>query len=360
MKSNIILLERPAQCLPAWEPPARIGATIDAGAVGTISVIIPTFNRAAFVTDALDSIAAQTWNAIETIVVDDGSVDDTADVVNAWIRSHPRHAVQLLRQPNRGVSAARNAGAAAARGDYLYFLDSDDLIHPRGLETLIGPLLQSDAPFSLAHIRNVDLAGRPTGDQSEGISRQSDDHFASHWMTHAALYRRSTVAAAGPFDEQLRRAEDTQHLWRVAAVAGRGILVDKYVGQRRIHDQGHLCIGRTATDGARDDLAAVRHFLAWADDRPLKTGAARAPTNRLIIAMVRAGACGDWTSHHEALSLLRRFEPRRTMASALLLHALGLRSPLTHALLARMLVVAKWIRARIHPVRPKTREITDP
>jgi glycosyltransferase involved in cell wall biosynthesis len=322
-------------------------------------VIIPAFDRAGFIRDALDSVAAQTWPAFEIIVVDDGSTDGTADVVEAWARAHPALAVRLLRQANRGVAAARNAGVAAARGEYLYFLDSDDLIHPRALATLVAPLLHGSAPFSLAHIRNVDLSGKPAGDQSEGISRQSDNHFASHWMTHAALYRRATFAAAGPFDEQLRRAEDTQHQWRVAAVAGRGALVDRYIGLRRIHDRGHLCVGRTKAEGARDDLAAVRRFLEWADRGPLKARVARAPWIRLMIAAVRAGASRDWPVHREALSLLRRFGARRTRLAAMAVHILGWRAPPLHAALALMLEAAKRVRAGVQLVHPQTRDIVD-
>jgi hypothetical protein len=145
----------------------------------------------------------------------------------------------------------------------------------------------------------------------------------------------------------------------VAAVAGPGASVDKYIGQRRIHDRGHLCIGRTSAEGARDDLAAVRHFLEWADGGALRATARRAPTIRLLIAAIRAGASRDWTSHREALSLLRRFGARKTKVSAMSLHILGWRSPLIHAPLALMLVVAKWVRSCLHPVRTKTKAITD-
>jgi hypothetical protein len=91
----------------------------------------------------------------------------------------------------------------------------------------------------------------------------------------------------------------------------------------------------------------------------MKATAGRAPTIRLIIAAVRAGASRDWTSHREALSLLRRFGATQTMASAIAARVLSWRSPLIHAPLAFMLEVAKWVRARLHPVRSKTKEITD-
>jgi hypothetical protein len=92
------------------------------------SVIIPAYNAAAFVARAIDSVLAQTWPAHEILVVDDGSSDDTAQVVARY--GAP---VRYLRQDNAGVSAARNAGARAATGDWLAFLDADDWYYPERL-----------------------------------------------------------------------------------------------------------------------------------------------------------------------------------------------------------------------------------
>jgi glycosyltransferase involved in cell wall biosynthesis len=93
-----------------------------------VSVIIPTYNRAALVTEAVASVKAQTFQDLEILVVDDGSTDDTAAALAPW------EDVRLLRQPRRrGVAAARNLGAAAARGEWLAFLDSDDLWLPEKL-----------------------------------------------------------------------------------------------------------------------------------------------------------------------------------------------------------------------------------
>jgi glycosyltransferase involved in cell wall biosynthesis len=326
---------------------------------GLISVIIPTFNRAEFLIGALNSVAAQSWRSIEIVVVDDGSTDGTAGLVESWVHAHPDLSVQLFCQSNRGVSAARNVGAAAARGEFLYFLDSDDLIAPKALETLIAPLLHGEAPFSLAHIRNVDLGGEPAGDPSQGISVQSPDYFASHWMTHAALYRRSTFSAAGPFEEKLRRGEDTQHQWRVIATAGPGAVVDKYIGLRRIHDRGHLCIGRNPAASARDDLAAVRYFLEWADRASPNPADRQVPVARLILAAIRAGARRDWMCHDEALSLLGRFETRPSKVVELARTVLSRQSLLIHLPLAILLRCARGIRFLPEPMQRKPREITD-
>ena len=318
-----------------------------------ISVVVPTYDRADLIGEALDSLAAQSWEAIEIVVVDDGSTDGTADLLERWGAAHPAASLRVLRQPNRGAAAARNAGAAAARGEYLYFLDSNDVIAPDALAMLVAPLLDGAAPFSLAHIHNTDLAGRPFGDELEGISRQEPgNYFASRWMTHAALYRRSTFEAVGPFDESLRRAEDTEHQWRVLAVAGMGVLIDRFIGIRRIHSRGHLCIGRTAGEGARDDLAAVRRFLEWAERHGVKSAdMCRSAFLRSAIAAVRSGHAGDWDCHAEALSLLHRAQIDRSFARTLAIAVLGRRSRVVHAPFALSLAVLKWFRGRLHAVR---------
>jgi len=94
-----------------------------------VSVIIPTFNRLAFVTEAIESVRKQTYADYELVVVDDGSTDETPQMLH---RQYPD--ITTIRQPHRGVSAARNRGIARAQGTYLAFLDSDDLWMPQKLE----------------------------------------------------------------------------------------------------------------------------------------------------------------------------------------------------------------------------------
>jgi len=103
-----------------------------------VSIIIPTYNRAHLVTEALDSVWAQTYRPIECIAVDDGSTDDTAEVVKKWKRAHTSDdfCVRLLRQKNQGAPAARNHGMETAQGDYLLFLDSDDVLPRDAVNTL--------------------------------------------------------------------------------------------------------------------------------------------------------------------------------------------------------------------------------
>ncbi len=122
----------------------------------TVSVIIPSFNRRHCLPRALDSVLAQTVPALEIIVVDDGSSDGTRSLIAS---DYPQ--VTYLWQPNRGVSAARNAGIEAARGDWLAFLDSDDEWLPSKLELQLAlassmpqcPLVHSDEIWIRSGVR---------------------------------------------------------------------------------------------------------------------------------------------------------------------------------------------------------------
>ena len=100
-----------------------------------VSIIIPTYNRRRWIGECLDSILAQTYPHVETLVVDDCSTDDTVE----WLRSEPRYAfAQIHRQPkNGGASEARNAGIRIARGDLIAFIDSDDLLAPEHVERAV-------------------------------------------------------------------------------------------------------------------------------------------------------------------------------------------------------------------------------
>jgi len=110
-------------------------------AEGLVSVIIPCYNYAQWVSEAIESVRKQTYNKWECIVVDDGSTDDSLNVIRETIGNDPRF--RVIAQENSGVAAARNNGAMAARGAFLTFLDADDRLCPNFMEELVHPLLRN-------------------------------------------------------------------------------------------------------------------------------------------------------------------------------------------------------------------------
>ena len=106
-----------------------------------VSIVIPCYNQARFLPDALDSVLAQTLTDWECIVVDDGSPDDTRDVAARYCKRDQR--IRLVSHENRGLAGARNSGIDASRGRYIQFLDADDLIAPEKLALQVAALAQS-------------------------------------------------------------------------------------------------------------------------------------------------------------------------------------------------------------------------
>ena len=108
-----------------------------------ISVIIPVYNAAAYLSACLDSVLAQTYRDIEVIVVDDGSTDGSGDICDDYACRDAR--VTVFHQPNGGPSAARNKGLETAGGEYISFIDCDDVVHERYLEVLAGEMVRHQA-----------------------------------------------------------------------------------------------------------------------------------------------------------------------------------------------------------------------
>jgi glycosyltransferase involved in cell wall biosynthesis len=173
-----------------------------------VSVIIPVFNGEAFLAQAVDSARRQTYRPLEIIVVDDGSTDGTAEVA-AQLGPDLRY----VRQPNGGLSAARNHGLQLARGDLIAMLDVDDLWPEDKLEVQVGRLLaEPRLQVVLGLVRYVRLPGArhpkfPLEDQVDGVPCDN---------VGAMLYRREAFEIVGPFDESLRIGEDRD--WFLRAV----------------------------------------------------------------------------------------------------------------------------------------------
>lgn len=175
-----------------------------------VSVVIPAHNAAGTLPDTLASARAQSYSPLEILVVDDGSTDGTAALVEAAASQDSR--IRLIRQPNSGVAAARNAGIAAARGAFVAPLDADDLWHPEKIALQMAVFARSTEPlgFVYAWSRRVDARGCVGSDQGE--PRLEGDVFADlltyNFINNAstALLRRRSILAAGGFDATLRQA----------------------------------------------------------------------------------------------------------------------------------------------------------
>ncbi|MGB7490221.1 MAG: glycosyltransferase family A protein, partial [Thermoanaerobaculia bacterium] len=178
---------------------------------GDVSVVIPTFDRASVLARAVDSVVAQTHSPAEVIVVDDGSTDDTAELVERRFPS-----VRLLRQENRGVSAARNRGIEASGGEWIALLDSDDEWRPSKLERQMSGL-EERPELRVCHTDEIWIRqGRRVNPRQ--IHAKHGGWIFEHCLPLCAmspssiLIHRSIFEVVGMFDEELPACEDYD-LW---------------------------------------------------------------------------------------------------------------------------------------------------
>ena len=211
-----------------------------------VSVVVPTYNYGRFIGETLDSLRAQTYAGWECLVVDDGSTDDTEEVVARAAAADPR--VRYLRQPNQRQAVAKNTGLAEARGRYVQFLDADDLLEPRKLERQVEFLEATPAADIVYGGARYFHTERP-GERLYGMFGEE-----APWMPelsgagrtvllplirmnimaiNAALVRREAVDDVGGFDPLLPPVEDWD-FWLRCALKGKRFEYRDFEGTRAL------------------------------------------------------------------------------------------------------------------------------
>lgn len=193
-----------------------------------VSIIVPVYNAEKWIKEALDSALNQTWANIEIIVINDGSVDNSFVIAQTFVSSR----VKVISQENRGASAARNRGLSEAKGDFIQFLDADDLLAPDKIELQIKLLSTEKNKYCIA-----------SGEWARFYKSPSEAKFIyqplwkdmspvdwlvcawqEHWMMHPGswLIPRDIVLKAGLWDESLSLNDDGEYFCRVI-LASKGI-----------------------------------------------------------------------------------------------------------------------------------------
>jgi glycosyltransferase involved in cell wall biosynthesis len=307
-----------------------------AGVPGLVSVIVPCYNRADIVRETLDSVLAQTYRTVEIIVIDDGSTDNTREVVS----SYADRRVRYFYKANGGLSAARNSGLDAARGEFIAFLDSDDVWHPWKIAAQmeifarypdVGLIWSDMSAFAVTgaviterHLRryysaygvvNLESRHSPAGSLS-GLIGDAPKHLAtcpfyicdvfeemfSGNLVHpsTAIVRRERLQKSGPFEPEVTGfgAEDYHFYFRICS-HGPVAFLDAPTTLYRIHPTQLSTCNRL--NEARGNLKVVNHWLdrrpaslpqpvvrrslasshAWLGSEELQAGDAKAATHHL-------------------------------------------------------------------------------
>lgn len=220
-----------------------------------ISVIIPVYNAASYLAQCLENILYQTYKNIEIIVVDDGSVDNSAQIAK-------NYNINLVKQTNRGVSVARNVGLKVAIGEYVHFLDADDLLNLDFYERMLAAALSCDADISFCGIINEREPILSRTIEHKFIVLNKEDKFALTNVGHDGycfnyLIKRSfLVENKLNFDENVSTAEDLIFSMQAVFFANKIITVPGAVYYYKMRNQSALA--RLTKRGKKEQEEAWR------------------------------------------------------------------------------------------------------
>ena len=295
----------------------------------TISVVVPAYNAASFITDALDSVARQTLPPLQVVVVNDGSLDATSPVIRAWLaQQQPPFALCLHDQANRGISATRNQGLRLATGDWIAFLDADDIWEPDHLEQLVaalvlvpdavaaygaGRLFTGDVPNEQLYDDFWDNPSKKYGTPLPGtpcyrigaalFPRLVKGNFIK---PSSLLVARAAIDTVGPFRESLGTAEDREFLVRLLLL-GAFVYTSESITRYRWHDDN-----ASQTKNAQRNAANGLRAIQMVRDNPALQ---LSPANRAA-CLAEMQACAKdymylccqkgWREYREGLAFIRQ------------------------------------------------------
>lgn len=203
-----------------------------------ISIVIPLYNKDSCVQKTIDSILAQSFKDFEVVIVDDGSTDESVRIVS----SIPDDRIRLISKDNGGPSSARNRGIEVARGEFVAFIDADDIWSPDYLNELVDLI----ASFPKAVIWGFNYSTIQNGQVKEsdakeyrGFVSEKWDSFPFFFFTSSTCCRRTTLIELGGFDERMVYGEDID-MWFRLLLSGRGVLDTRVLAFYNKDEMGSL------------------------------------------------------------------------------------------------------------------------
>lgn len=306
-----------------------------------VTVVIPAYNSARFIRDALESALAQTYGDLEVVVVDDGSTDETASVVRAFSDGR----VNLLCTPNRGVGAARNRGWREGCGEFVAFLDADDRWDTDKLAAQMAVLLSEPEVGVVGSLmRYESVSGRALG--ITGTADLTGPNLTRlrlgklmPFPISSVVVRRAILEALGGFDEELAKffrglVEDIDFLARAACIS-EVKCVPRVLGTYRVH----------GTSASARHFASQRQGVRFVRARLAKRGAggdldpAEFLTSNRLSVRQRWGDVVAWSYRRAGLAVAERRWPAAILHGMIAL-VLGPRYTLTRVARQRVLRVA--------------------
>lgn len=324
-----------------------------------VSIVMPSYNRESLIAKSLDSVKAQTYRNWECIVVDDGSTDQTVAIVQKYVSGDPRFRFLQRERFPKGGSACRNIGLASSRGEFVVFLDSDDLLAKSCISDRVTEMLAS--PNSQFIVFQMEAFRIQVGDYTRLVNRKLSDSCDSHlrmflrhelpWQTSCPIWRKNFLTQLGGFDERFPRLQDPE-----------------------LHTRALACnpIYRLATKRAPDCYYREISFVSKGSDFFERATQAYLLYVDLVAQVISSSAIATQVTPQDLNSLSRavsdfatrfrhKIKPARRFALVARLHKRGLIGPLRLIRLVLLLLLPLWIiravvAARVTQLFPALRD----
>jgi ubiquinone/menaquinone biosynthesis C-methylase UbiE/glycosyltransferase involved in cell wall biosynthesis len=256
---------RPLPEIPDFEIIAEAGTR----AQSDVAVIIPLYNYAQFVEEALESVRHQTLRAKDLIVIDDCSTDDSLAVAKRWIEQHGRdftHVALLRNRQNSGLALTRNAGFAFSEARFILPLDADNMLEPECLECCLSAITESGAAMAFPSILQF---GDATGDLSANFWRPAR-LVAGNYIDAMALVRKSAWCAIGGYRRMKTMGWEDFEMWcRFVEDGFWGAWVPERLALYRVHSVSMIQVARNADEKRTNLIGEMRELHPWVDDAAL-------------------------------------------------------------------------------------------
>lgn len=225
---------------------------------GLVSVIIPVYNRETYLVEAVQSVLDQTYKKYETIIINDGSTDNTPQVADELANKYD--SVKVIHKQNAGVGLARETGRLAATGEFIQYLDSDDRLLPRKFELQVQALNNNhNCDIAYGKTRLIDSFGEVLDGKAYKLSGQKIDYLFPAllvdrwWNTHTPLYRKSLCDKLGPWKD-MRMSEDWEYDARAGEFNVQLSYIPEFVSEHRHHDSDERLTGKGFSKESISDI----------------------------------------------------------------------------------------------------------
>ena len=227
-----------------------------------VSIVVTCYNRADMVCTALDSVWNQTYRPLELIVVDDGSKDNSLEVIEAWLARHPDgNGFSSIAKtfPNGKLCVARNRGLALAHGDYIQYVDDDDWLYPEAIVRKMAYVSRHPELDLIVNQLDYVRDGRKINHTRISLPQKGENLIA--WLldhecliSPVLMFKTDTLRKIGAWKEGLIFADDMEITMRLAILGGKFGIVDEHLSGYRVHRQVRQCT--TVRDRLPDDFCA--------------------------------------------------------------------------------------------------------